>query len=82
MKDKDYKNSVLKQEITFKNGSIIDCVLEMCSKIDEVGNEFIYKYSVIVVIKYRDDYAIIETKQGRRYKAIKEFEKNQFNLFY
>lgn len=81
MKDTDYKDSVLHQEVAFKNGSIIDCVLEISRKMDDIGNEYIYNYSVVLVIKYRDSNVTIETKQGKRYKANKEAERQQFNLF-
>ena len=81
MNDGEFKDSVLREEISFQHGSIIECVLCIHRKFDEIGDVDITGYSVATVIRKTDGAASIETIQGRRYKAHKKFKKDQQNLF-
>ncbi|MGR3178707.1 MAG: hypothetical protein ACUZ8E_11680 [Candidatus Anammoxibacter sp.] len=81
MKDKEFKKSVVQEGVPFKNGAIIDCVLEISKKLNELGDITISGYSVTTVIRMHDEDVSIETPQGKKYKRNKQAEKNQFILF-
>lgn len=81
MKDKEFKENVIEDGIPFKNGTFIDCVLEIERKIDDLGNIFNSNFSVLTVLKQHDEVTSFETPQGKRYKKQKEAEKNQLRLF-
>ncbi len=81
MNDAEFKNSVLREEISFQHGSIIECVLSIQRKFDEVGDVIVTGYSVATVIRKTDGIATLETVQGKRYKAHKKFTKDQQDLF-
>lgn len=81
MNDPDFNNSVLREEISFQHGSIIECVLSIQRKFDEIGDVVITGYSVSTVIRKTDGAISFETVQGRRYKASKKFNEDQQNLF-
>lgn len=81
MNDAEFKDSVLREEISFQHGSIIECVLSIQRKFDEVGDVVITGYTVTTVIKKTDSATTIETSQGKRYKARKKFVEDQKNLF-
>jgi hypothetical protein len=81
MKDKDFKNSIIRDGIKFKNGTIIECVLEKSRKIDNMGEIIISGYSVNTVVKKSDDSESFVTPQGEKYKKIKKEKKRQYKLF-
>ncbi|WP_321308643.1 hypothetical protein [Marinifilum fragile] len=71
MKDKLFKESVIQNKEPFKNGTYIECVLEISRKVDEFGEVKNSNYSVLTVIKKDDGIATVLTKQGKRFKAEK-----------
>lgn len=81
MIDKEFKNSVLQEQVTFQHGSVIECVLNIHRKFNEVGDIVITGYSVSTVIKKTDGHIEHETIQGKRYVARKEKIKSQMSLF-
>lgn len=81
MKDKLFKNRVIEEGVSFKNGTFIDCVLEISRKIDDMGNIYFSNYSVLTVLKRHYDGITVETKQGKDYRRKKEAEKSQLSLF-
>lgn len=81
MNDAEFKDSVLREEISFQHGSIIECVLSIQRKFDEIGDVVITGYSVATVIQKTDGTTSLETLQGKRFKARKKFTKDQQNLF-
>jgi hypothetical protein len=81
MTDAEFKNAVLRKEISFQHGSIIRCALNIYKKFDEIGNVIITGYSVVTVIETGDGAISSETAQGRRYRAHRRFNKNQEGLF-
>lgn len=81
MNDPEFNNSVLREEISFQHGSIIECVLSIQRKFDEIGDVVITGYSVSTVIRKTDGATSFETAQGRRYKAHKKFNEDQQDLF-
>ena len=81
MTDAEFKNSVLRKEISFQHGSCINCVLQIHRKFDELGDVVVTGYSVATVIDKTDGGVAVETAQGKRHRAIKPLIKNQQNLF-
>lgn len=81
MKDKDFKEHVVVDGVPFKNGTFIDCVLEIERKIDDLGNIFNSNYSVLTVLKQHDESTSFETPQGKKYKKQKALLRTQLNLF-
>lgn len=81
MKDKDFKESIFQQQVSFTNGVSLVCVLEISKKMNEAGEIYISNYSVITVISYSLGEQSVETKQGKRYFKEKEYRKNQLKLF-
>ncbi|MBP1631579.1 MAG: hypothetical protein H6Q15_2472 [Bacteroidetes bacterium] len=81
MKDKEFKDKVVKEGIPFKNGTFIECILEIERKIDDLGNMFNSNFSVITVLKQHDEGISIETPQGKKYREKKTADKNQLELF-
>jgi hypothetical protein len=81
MKDKEFKENVVEEGIPFKNGTFIDCVLEIERKIDDLGNIFNSNFSVLTVLRQHDEITSFETPQGKRYKTQKEADKMQMKLF-
>jgi hypothetical protein len=80
MKDEQYKQSVIKGEVSFQNGNGIVCVLSFSRKLDEEGEIQNYNYSVTTVLKKVELGQELETAQGRIYWERKELEKQQTRL--
>jgi len=81
MTDVEFKNSVLRKEVSFQHGSSIECVLQVSRKLDEFGEVIIIGYAVPTVIQKVDGEQKFETTQGRRYKLNKKFKEGQIELF-
>lgn len=81
MIDEEFRNSVLREEVSFQHGSIIECVLNIHRKLNEIGEIVITGYSVVTVIKKTDGAAVIETVQGKRHIARKKLAESQMGLF-
>ncbi|GHD80338.1 hypothetical protein ACFSQE_07400 [Vogesella fluminis] len=81
MTDAEFKNSVLRKEVSFQHGSSIECVLQVSRKLDEFGEVVVTGYSVPTVIQKVDGDLKFETTQGRRYRAHRKFKEAQIDLF-
>lgn len=81
MKDTIFKDEVIASGIPFKNGTCIDCILEIKQKIDEFGEIKNTAYNVLTVLKVHDEFVSKETLQGKRYRDKKEADKRQYKLF-
>lgn len=81
MTDAEFKNSVLRKEVSFQHGSSIECVLQVSRKLDEFGEVVVTGYSVPTVIQKVDGEQKFETTQGRRYKVQSKFKEGQMDLF-
>lgn len=80
MKDTMFKESITRQEISFKNGVEIECLLEKHKKVNELGDEFVANYNVITVLAIKEGSTTIETEQGKNYHKVKELMKTQLSL--
>lgn len=81
MKDKDFKQDVIESNVPFKNGTCIDCILEINQKIDESGEIKQYGYSVATVLRVHDEKVVVETLQGKKYRQQKDADKRQYKLY-
>ena len=77
MCDKDFKQSVLSQKMSFQSGSTIRCILKLNSKLDPLGDIVITGYSVTSVLSFGVD----ETPKGKIHRHQKKFEQAQLELF-
>lgn len=81
MKDKEFKDNVVEEGIPFKNGTFIDCIMEIERKIDDLGNIFNSNYSVLTVLKQHDENASFETPKGKKIRQQKDANRQQLKLF-
>lgn len=81
MLDQEFKTAVIRREVSFANGSTIDCVLNIHRKFDEVGDVNITGYSVATVLAKSDGVTSEETVQGRRHRFNKRLAVGQGHLF-
>jgi hypothetical protein len=81
MKSGEFKSLIQNGKIEFKNGSSIECHLQIRRKINNEGLEINVGYDVIRVNKYFENDSPIETKEGKHYRQIKEAQKSQLKLF-
>lgn len=81
MRDPEFKQSIISQHVPFKNGSVIQCVLETERRLDDLGNIKIVKYSVPVVIAMSEGGKSSLTPQGKRYRAKKDADQRQTGFF-
>lgn len=81
MKSNEFKTLIQTGTIQFKNGTSIDCFLEIKKKIDNEGIEKISGYDVLRVNNYFENDKPIETPEGRYHRQKKEADKNQLKLF-
>lgn len=77
VKDKEFKNKILNENLQFGSNNILSAVLEIRKDIDEDGNEKISSYAVLEVLgtELKDGYI-----EMPRAKKIKKSE-NQMDLF-
>lgn len=81
MADAEFKSTVLRREVSFQHGSIINCVLHVSRKFDEIGDIVVTGYSVPTVLQKSDGAQTFETRQGKRHKAQNKFKEGQIDLF-
>lgn len=81
MTDKEFKDDIIEDGISFKSGTFIDCILEISRKIDDLGNIFNSNYSVKTVLRQHEDGISIETQQGKKIRKKKEADASQTKLF-
>lgn len=80
MRDKDFKEAVLKKQVGFKTGDSILCVLEIHRELNEVGEIKITNYVVQVVLEKIDNGERKETESGKKYRRETELKRAQLNL--
>jgi hypothetical protein len=80
MKSHEFKNLVKSGTVQFKNGTSIDCYLEIRKKIDNEGLEKVVGYDVFRVNNYFENDKPIETPEGRHHRQKKEADKRQLGF--
>lgn len=81
MKDKEFKDSIFHQQVSFTNGVSLNCILVISKKMNEIGDIYVSNYSVLTVVSYHFGEDTVETRQGKKYFRDKELKANQLNLF-
>lgn len=81
MKSNEFKTLIQTGKIEFKNGSSINCQLEIRKKINNEGIEKIVGYDVIRVNHYFENEKPIETPEGKKYRQQKEADERQVKLW-
>lgn len=81
MDDHIYKAAVLSKRISFKNGDVITCVLEIHKELNEVGEIVITKYSVQTVLDKIENGIPKETPSGEKYRRERKIQDSQGDLF-
>lgn len=81
MSDEIFKSDVLMGNISFQHGTVIECVLNIHRKLDEVGDAHITGYKVSTVLSKSDGGIAQETAQGKRHRFAKKQAAGQGKLF-
>jgi hypothetical protein len=81
MKSNEFKTLIQTGQIEFKNGSGINCVLDISKELDNDGNEKIIAYNILRVNHYFENSKPVETPEGKKHRQKKEADKSQFNIF-
>lgn len=81
MLDREFKQDVLQKKVSFQNGSMVECVLKLTRKLNEVGEVVPQNYIVETVIEKIDGDSRVYTNQGKRYLLKKMEAYGQGNLF-
>ncbi|CAM8624266.1 hypothetical protein MCEZEM1_02962 [Comamonadaceae bacterium] len=81
MGDDVFKSDVLMGKISFQHGALIECVLNIHRKLDEVGDAHITGYTVSTVLSKADRGIAQETAQGKRHRFVKKQAASQGKLF-
>ncbi len=81
MLDEEFKSSVLLKKVSFQHGSVIQCVLNIHRKFDEVGAIKITGYSVQTVLAKTEARVVAETPQGKKHRFAKKQSAGQGKLF-
>jgi len=81
MASKEFKTLVQTGKVEFKNGTSINCFLQIKKKVDNDAREKITAYDVVRVNHYFENETPIETPEGKRHRQKKEGEKNQLKMF-
>lgn len=80
MKSNEFKTLVQTGKINFKNGSTIDCYVEVRRKINNEGIEQIVGYDIVRVNNYYENDKPVETPEGRSYRKKLEADKRQLKI--
>ena len=81
LKSNEFRTLVQTGKVEFKNGSSINCQLEIRKRIDNEGIEKTVGYDVIRVNHYFDNEKPMETPEGKRYRQQKEANERQTKLW-
>jgi hypothetical protein len=81
MKSSEFKTLVQNGQIEFRNGSSINCHLQIKRKVNSEGLVLNVGYDVIMVNKYFENEHPIETKEGKHHRQMKEYQQSQLKLF-
>lgn len=81
MKSNEFKTLIQTGKIEFKNGSAINCVLDIKKEIDNEGEEKIIAYNILRVNHYFENDKPIETPEGKKQRQLREADESQFKMF-
>jgi len=81
MKSQEFNALVQKGDVQFKNGTSINCQLNIRRKIDNEGNERVIGYDVLRVNSYLENEIAVETFEGKNQMKKNEVKAQQLDLF-
>lgn len=81
MKSLEFNALVQKGDIQFKNGTSINCQLNIKRKIDNEGKERVIGYDVLRVNSYLENEIAVQTFEGKNQKIKNEVKTQQLDLF-
>lgn len=81
MKDKDFKDQVFNQKMSFANGVKLRVVLEISRKMNEVGEIYDSGYSAVTVLSHGTEDGFSVTPQGNKYFINNKAQSKQLELF-
>jgi hypothetical protein len=81
MQSNEFKTLVQTGDIEFKNGTSINCLLEIKRKLDNDGNEIITERNIVRVNSFFVNDTPIETSEGKRHRQKQEADRRQLKLF-
>lgn len=81
MKSNEFKTLIQTGKIEFKNGSAINCLLEIEKQLDNNGDETILAYNILRVNEYFENNQPIETPEGKLSRQKREAIENQIKMF-
>lgn len=80
MKSDEFKTLVQTGKIEFKNGSSINCLIEIRKKINNEGVEQIAGYDIVRVNNYFENDKPVETPEGKQHRQKQEADKQQLKI--
>ena len=81
MKSNEFKTLIQTGKIEFKNGSAINCVLNIKKELDNDGNEKIIASNILSVNHYFENDKPVETPERKKQRKKREANENQLNIF-
>lgn len=81
MKSDEFISLVQSGKVEFKNGTTINCRLEIEKKINSAGIERITSYNIVHVNSYQESGKAVETTEGKQQRQKQEVAKKQLSLF-
>lgn len=81
MKSLEFNALVQKGDVQFKNGTSINCQLNIKRKIDNEGKERVIGYDVLRVNSYLENEIAVQTFEGKNQKIKNEVKTQQLDLF-
>lgn len=81
MVDKDFKKTVIEDGISFRNGTELECEVEICKKLNDDGDVFNAKYKINKVYDHRIGENITEMPSGKKRREKQMLKRQQPSLF-
>ena len=81
MLDKDFKRSVVDDGISFQNGTELNCQLEICKKLDDMGEIYNSQYKIHKVFDHRIGDIVTEMPSGKKKREKEMLDNMQGKLF-
>lgn len=81
MKSDEFMQLVQSGKMEFKNGTTINCTLQMDKKMSSEGIEKITGYTILSVATYFENGKAVETAEGKQHRQKQKESKRQLDLF-
>ena len=81
MLDKDFKRAVVDDGISFQNGTELNCQIEICKKLDDMGEIYNSQYRIHKVFDHRIEDIVTEMPSGKKKREKEKLDNMQGKLF-